>query len=92
MSVKSVVTEELFQFIMTRPPYFALQNMSYDREKNVFLAEITPEQSLGAEIGPISSSEAGRHLAIAGLCHLALNRKYNIQVNHCRYVCNRIDP
>jgi len=60
---------------MTRPPYFALQNMSIDREKNIFTAHVTPEQSLGAEIGPISSSEAGRHLAIAGLSHIALNRK-----------------
>ncbi len=75
MGFEPVVMEELFEFIMTRPPYFSLQNMSYDREKNIFMAEITPEQSLGAEVGPISTSEAGRHLAIAGLCHLALNRK-----------------
>lgn len=75
MRVEAVSREELFKLIMTRPPYFALQNMSIDREKNIFTAHVTPEQSLGAEVGPISTSEAGRHLAIAGLSHIALNRK-----------------
>ena len=73
--IKRVSEEELFQLIMTRPPYFALQNMKLDKHNNIFTAEVVPEQSLGAEVGPISTSEAGRHLAISGLCHIALNKK-----------------
>ena len=73
--VEKIPLERLFKSIATRPPYFALTNINFDKYNNVLTANVTPEQPLADELGPISTSEAGRHLALAGLSHIALNKK-----------------
>ena len=74
-SVDKILPERLFKSIVTRPPYFALTNISFDKYNNILTANVMREQPLGDEVGPISTSEAGRHLALAGLSHIALNKK-----------------
>lgn len=56
---------EIFDRIGVEPPYFALREVEVlDGARVRAIAPV--EQPLGAEVGPISGAEAGRHLAIAG--------------------------
>ena len=73
-SVDKILPERLFKSIVTRPPYFALTNISFDKYKNILTANVMREQLLGDEVGPISTREAGRHLALTGLSHIAFQR------------------
>ena len=57
--------EEIFSQIDVRPPYFALREVAVDSRGDV-TARAAIEQPLGAEVGPVSGAEAGRHLAIIG--------------------------
>ena len=61
---------ELFEKIEVLPPYFALENLEIDTDKNVF-ATIPVEQEMGNEVGLLSGAEVGRHLAILGSCAIA---------------------
>ena len=66
---------ELFEKIDVLPPYFALENLEIDSDKNVF-ATIPVEQEMGNEVGLISGAEVGRHLAILCSCAVAyINEK-----------------
>jgi len=62
---RSLTDEEIFSRIDVLPPYYALRDVALD-EHGELTASVGIEQPLGAEIGPISGAEAGRHLAIAG--------------------------
>jgi hypothetical protein len=57
--------EDLFRLIDIKEPYFALQNIFVDDKKFV-TAHIPIQQPIGSEVGPISTGEASRHMAVAG--------------------------
>jgi hypothetical protein len=57
--------EEIFSRIEVTPPYFALEDVQRSDDGTV-VARVGSRQSLGAELGPVSGSETGRHLAILG--------------------------
>lgn len=67
-----VSTEEIFKLIDVREPYYALENLTFEQDGSV-TAKVPIEQDLYYEPLPISSSEAGRHLAVLGSCACALN-------------------
>lgn len=56
---------DIFERIDVLPPYFALTNIERHPDGSI-TATAPVEQPLGAEHGPISGAEAGRHLAICG--------------------------
>lgn len=62
---RGLTDDEIFARIDVLPPYYALRDVALDEHGDV-TAQVSIEQPLGAEIGPISGAEAGRHLAIAG--------------------------
>ena len=66
MAEPTPLTEaEIFERIDVLPPYFALTDIQLHRDGSI--TAVAPiEQPLGAENGPISAAEAGRHLAICG--------------------------
>lgn len=67
-----VSSEEILKLIDVGAPYFALENLVIDAE-NTVCARIPIQQDLYYEPLPISSSEAGRHLAVLGSCACALS-------------------
>ncbi len=69
--LKEVSIEQILTKICVSPPYFAFQKIY--QYQDLLIAPITPEQPQGNELGKISITEAGRHLAILGSCLLALN-------------------
>lgn len=56
--------------ICVRPPYFALSDLGQVDPGDV-VARIPVESPAGPEAAPITTAEAGRHLAILGLCAAA---------------------
>ena len=56
---------QIFERIDVLPPYFALTDVQLHPDGSI-TAMAPIEQPLGAERGPISAAEAGRHLAICG--------------------------
>lgn len=70
---KEVSIEDILKKICVSPPYFAFKKI-YQYE-DVLIAPIDPEQDTGNEIGEISVTEAGRHLAILGSCLFAIEEK-----------------
>jgi hypothetical protein len=68
---------DLFSKICVRPPYFALSNLHAERDANWISASIPVEQPATREQGPIGAAEAGRHLAILGLCSLAITQPHD---------------
>ena len=56
---------EIFERIDVLPPYFALTDIQLHPDASIS-AVAAIEQPLGAENGPVSAAEAGRHLAICG--------------------------
>lgn len=56
---------EIFERIDVLPPYFALTDIQLHSDGSI-TAVAAIEQPLGAENGPVSAAEAGRHLAICG--------------------------
>jgi hypothetical protein len=71
MGSRVVSREELFERIEVVPPYFALGEVSQG-DDGVLTAGVPVTQALGNEPGPITATEAGRHLAILGSCAAAL--------------------
>lgn len=67
-----VSSEEIFKLIDVGEPYYALENLVIEPD-NTVNARIPIQQDLYYEPLPISSSEAGRHLAVLGSCACALN-------------------
>ena len=63
--------DEIFSRIDVLPPYYALHDVAIDERGDV-TARAAIEQPLGAEVGPVSGAEAGRHLAIIGSLAAAL--------------------
>ena len=57
--------QEIFERIDVLPPYFALTDIALHGDGSI-TARAPIEQPLGAELGPVSGAEAGRHLAICG--------------------------
>lgn len=66
----SVCLADLLQRICVRPPYFALEQMSW--QDGVFTASSSSAAPIGSENGPMPGAEISRHAAIAGLCAAAL--------------------
>ncbi len=64
-------TQKFLERILVHPPYFALSEMEVDGE--LVLARATPDEVEGAECGPVTSAEAGRHLAILGSCAASIH-------------------
>jgi 3-hydroxymyristoyl/3-hydroxydecanoyl-(acyl carrier protein) dehydratase len=64
--------EKLLPRICVRPPYFAPSNLQL--RDGVLSAEVPVEQALASEVLPIAAGEVGRHLAVLGLCSLAIQR------------------
>ena len=59
--VEKIPLERLFKSIATRPPYFALTNINFDKYNNVLTAnarttKVTPAQQLVDKLGSISTS------------------------------------
>lgn len=78
-------TESLYSVIepriCVRAPYFALEHLHADAASGILSAQVLPQTPSLFELGPIVSAEAGRHLAILGLCALA----YAAPNNHRHY-------
>lgn len=68
---RMLTNDEIFSRIDVLPPYYALHDVAIDDRGDV-TARAMIEQPLGAEIGPVSGAEAGRHLAIIGSLAAAL--------------------
>jgi hypothetical protein len=63
--------------ICVRPPYFAFEELREDEAGVTGI--LLPEQPAGAEQGPISAAEVGRHLAILGSCAAS---RWNAESRH----------
>ncbi|MGI8747494.1 MAG: hypothetical protein ACR2J4_03950 [Deinococcus sp.] len=61
---------DLLQRICVRPPYFALEQLSW--QAGVFTASASSAARECAERSPMPGAEISRHAAIAGLCAVAL--------------------
>ena len=72
MALRYINNSDLLELLCVTPPYFALEDIYIDDQNKQLSATIQLEQPLGKECGPISTSEAGRHLAIAGQSHIAI--------------------
>jgi len=67
-------------------PYFAFQHLYRVLESDWGIyGTFRREQELGAELGPISTAEIGRHLAILGTCAASLERPTSPR---CYYLAN----
>lgn len=83
---------ELLARIGVRPPYFALYDLALEGLE--FRATADAESPAYLERGPMPAAELGRHAAIAGLCHAALQqsddrRRYFLARRaECRYLPN----
>lgn len=62
---QTLSNDEIFGRIDVLPPYFALTDVTLEPDGSIS-ARAPIQQPLGAELGPISGAEAGRHLAICG--------------------------
>ncbi len=74
LSPKPIDTEILWSRIAIRPPYFALDDLVAESDGTVS-ARIPVQQPLGQEHGQIAAAEVGRHLAILGVCAIALGQE-----------------
>lgn len=61
------LVDDILRAIAVEPPYFALADL-HEPEPGILEAVTPVESPLGAEVPPISTAEAGRHLAILGEC------------------------
>ena len=100
MGNRVVERDELFERIEVVPPYFALEDVQ-QRDDGVITARAPVTQALGSEPGPISATEAGRHLAILGSCGAALDNPadgrhfylaYDAEVRRSRTRVDDADP
>lgn len=82
------VDEDLFKLIDIKKPYFALEDV-VSLSLDTVSARIPVQQPLGRELGPISTAEVGRHLAILGVCSCALlnpsKRRHYYLAHQARY-------
>ncbi|KAJ1474809.1 hypothetical protein T484DRAFT_1969749 [Baffinella frigidus] len=71
---RQVLRAHFLSRICVQPPYFALEDFSVEKDlTGVELSARAPVQTWAEhEGGPISGSEAARHLAILGLCAVSL--------------------
>jgi len=67
-----VTSEEIFKLIDVCEPYYALKDLAIAPDGSIS-AKVPIQQDLYYEPLPISSSEAGRHLAVLGSCACALS-------------------
>jgi len=58
--------------ICVSPPYYALEDLTYDGNLQ---ARVNASQPQTSEVGPMRASEISRHAAIAGLVCAAMNRE-----------------
>jgi hypothetical protein len=65
LATRPLTADELFSRIEVCPPYFALEDVQLADDGTV-VARVGARQALGAEVGPVSAAETGRHLAILG--------------------------
>ena len=72
INASPVTTEEIFKLIDVCNPYYALEDLLFEQDGTV-KAIVPIQQDLYYEPLPMSSSEAGRHLAVLGSCACALN-------------------
>lgn len=66
----SMAHQEIGSRICVTPPYFALRNLTSDRP-GVASADVPVQSPTGRQVTRINVAEAGRHLAILGLCAAA---------------------
>lgn len=69
---KRIEQREMLERVCVRPPYFTLDDLSWEGE--VFRATASAEAPALGEHGPMTAAELGRHAAIAGLCRAALEQ------------------
>ncbi|MCA9471687.1 MAG: hypothetical protein MRJ96_12265 [Nitrospirales bacterium] len=72
-AVEFVQLEKLWSRIAIRPPYFAFAQLMLD-PSGVLSARVPVQHRFSLEAGAISAAEIGRHLAILGLCSVALQQ------------------
>ena len=60
--------------IAVQRPYFAFDSLYKVSGAWDIWGDFRPEQPLGNELGPVTTAEAGRHLAILGSCAAALSQ------------------
>ena len=70
---KQIPLSEILDKIYVSPPYFAFKEIY--QYKDFLISSIHPEQSIRFEATPMSSAEAGRHLAILGSCALGIEEE-----------------
>jgi hypothetical protein len=68
-SIRQLDIESVLSRISVRPPYFALRNITSDN--NSVMADFSREQPISGDFGPVTTAEAGRHLAILGSVSLS---------------------
>jgi hypothetical protein len=64
---------EICKRIAVHRPYFAFSELKASIRDKKIIGIFSAEQQTGFELGPISSAELGRHLAILGSCAAALD-------------------
>ncbi len=67
---KKIEISDILNKICVSPPYFAFKEIY--QYGSMLIAPIDPQQIIEFECTPMSSAEAGRHLAILGSCSLAI--------------------
>lgn len=88
----SVALTDVLRRICVRPPYFDLRELSLEGTR--LRATCVAEAPTFGERGPIAAADLGRHAAIAGLAHAALEarddarRYYLARQAECVYVRN----
>jgi hypothetical protein len=78
LNALSISTEEILKLIDVNIPYYALEDLVHEQDGTIS-AKIPIQQDLFYEPLPISSSEAGRHLAVLGSCICALHNPEKIK-------------
>ena len=71
-TTQSINLQNLLGRIGVQAPYFALENLTLEGLE--FRAVAYAESPAFLEVGPMPAAELGRHAAIAGLCHVALEQ------------------
>ena len=74
LTTKPIDSDILWSRIAIRPPYFALDDLGLESDGTVS-ARIPVQQPIGQEQGQIAAAEVGRHLAILGVCAIALRQE-----------------
>ncbi|CAB3763160.1 hypothetical protein [Paraburkholderia humisilvae] len=71
--MESLDIAQICKRIAVHRPYFAFSELKARSRDKAIYGMFSAEQVTGSELGPVSSAELGRHLAILGSCAAALD-------------------